>query len=62
MAFSIHDRDNDRSGANCAQIHSAGWWYKNCECAGLNGHNGNNHWYGFTNSHKSIEMKLRSRD
>ena len=63
MAFSTHDRDNDRSSANCAQIFSDGWWYNDCYRTHLNGpYNGNNHWHGFTSSHKSIEMKLRSRD
>ena len=63
MAFSTHDRDNDRSGGNCAQSLSAGWWYNNCQCTHLNGpYNGHNRWHGFTSSHKSIEMKLRSRD
>ena len=64
MAFSTYDRDHERSsGGSCAQSYSAGWWYNNCQCANLNGpYNGNNQWIGFTTSHKSIEMKLRTRD
>ena len=63
MAFSAHDRDNDRNSGNCALTYSAGWWYNYCQCTNLNGpYNGNNHWHRFTTSHKSIEMKLRSRD
>ena len=63
MTFSTYDRDNDRSSDNCAQRHSAGWWYKACWCANLNGpYNGENGWIGYTRSLKSIEMKLRTRD
>ena len=63
MPFSTPDRDNDMNAGNCAQIYSDGWWYNNCQCAHLNGpYNGNNRWVGFATSHKSIEMKLRSRD
>ena len=65
MAFSTYDRDNDRYiySGNCSLYQSAEWWYNRCECAVLNGpYNGNNRWYGFTNSHKSTEMKLRTRD
>ena len=59
MAFSTYDRN----GVYCAQSLSAGWWYNACYCANLNGpYNGNNHWTGFATSHKSIEMKLRTRD
>ena len=63
MAFSTIDRDNDRHrGRNCAS-YSAGWWYNACECAALNGpYNRDNRWHGFNASHKTIEMKLRTRD
>ena len=60
VGFTTYDRDNKYS---CARSSSAGWWYIACQCAGLNGpYNGDNRWTGFTNSHKSIEMKLRTRD
>ena len=64
MAFSTHDRDNNRDGTlNCAQVYFAGWWYNRCLCAHLNGpYNRHNQWHGFATSHKSIEMKLRTRD
>ena len=63
MAFSTYDRDNDGGSSNCAQTYSAGWWYNTCHCADLNGpYNGDTRWYAFATSHKSIEMKLRSRD
>ena len=63
-AFSTHDKDKDSDSArNCAQVYSAGGWYNDCYCANLNGpYNGDNRWIGFTNSHKSIEMKLRTKD
>ena len=65
MAFSTHDRDNDRgNNYSCSQSHSGGWWYNYCHCAHLNGpYNGDTRWTGGrANSHKSIEMKLRTRD
>lgn len=36
MLFSTWDRDNDATDMNCALIHSAGWWYNNCQNANLN--------------------------
>ena len=66
MPFSTHDRDNDKSSRNCAQINSAGWWFNDCDCANLNRpHNNNGYmkrWDGFSSSLKCSEMKLRSRD
>ena len=63
MAFSTYDRNNDRSRGNCAQSYAAGWWYNNCQCGNLNlRYRGLNRWVGFTDSHKSVEMKLRTRD
>ena len=37
MQFSVPDRDNDISSTHCARFYSAGWWYKHCHYANLNG-------------------------
>ena len=35
--FSALDRDNDLSTTDCARFYAAGWWYKHCHYANLNG-------------------------
>lgn len=37
MAFSTQDQDNDASSTHCAKYYTAGWWYKHCQYANLNG-------------------------
>lgn len=37
MPFSTSDVDNDVSSQNCARFYTAGWWYKHCHYANLNG-------------------------
>lgn len=37
MPFSTSDVDNDVSSQNCAKFYTAGWWYKHCHYANLNG-------------------------
>ncbi|XP_013418899.1 angiopoietin-related protein 1-like [Lingula anatina] len=33
--FTTHDRDNDRSGQNCAILYQGGWWFYHCADAVL---------------------------
>ena len=35
--FTTYDQDNDKLELNCGYHHSAGWWYKSCYSANLNG-------------------------
>jgi len=68
MAFSTKDRDNDRSGGNCAAYNTGAWWYNACHFSNLNGQylgdkrdDRGARWHHFrgTLSLKFTEMKLR---
>ncbi|XP_077969664.1 fibrinogen-like protein 1 [Styela clava] len=75
MKFTTKDRDNDRSGLNCASHwNSGGWWFSNCHHSTLNGKyiSGGQtskhaegviwyHWKGMDYSLKFTEMKFRPR-
>lgn len=37
MPFSTPDRDHDVSSTHCAKFYTAGWWYRHCHYANLNG-------------------------
>jgi len=41
--FSAIDRDNDLSTTDCARFYAAGWWYKHCHYANLNGRSATDH-------------------
>jgi ficolin len=66
MMFSTFDRDNDKSGENCANTYMSGWWYNICYASNLNGVWGLNKWGGImwesVDKYKSltfVEMKVR---
>jgi len=71
MQFSTTDRDNDKSGSNCASHYHSAWWFSACFETNLNGKylNGPHktswrgviwyHYKGDSNSLKKTEMKVR---
>ena len=71
MPFSTKDRDNDKSGENCAAEYKGAWWYEYCHHSNLNGQylkgqhsslaDGVNwyHWKGYYYSVKRAEMKIK---
>ena len=72
VPFSTGDRDNDKSGGDCASTYEGAWWFDNCFKAHLNGkyyyggdQGGYGHgiqWYynrGWSYSFKKCDMKIR---
>ena len=58
--FSTYDQDNDGSSAHCAQLYKAGWWYKKCYIANLNGPYNNGVWWQHNTIRTTFsEMKIR---
>ncbi|XP_041565009.1 fibrinogen-like protein 1 [Drosophila elegans] len=70
--FSTFDRNNDPSGADCAEKNNGGWWFANCFDSALNGKyhkNGQSksqegvNWYywnnDYTTSFTFVEMMIR---
>ena len=68
MAFTTKDRDNDKTGGNCAVDWTGAWWYHSCHHSNLNGkylgkkkNSQGVCWHDFRKelSLKFAEMKLR---
>ena len=73
MSFSTKDRDNDKSGGDCALLFKGAWWYRHCHSSNLNGLylNGKDDCQGMRwrnwpkggcYSVKKTEMKIRPKD
>ena len=71
--FSTRDNDNDVWSDNCAQTHTAAWWYNKCQHSTLNGRYFNTatnnvqgiiwwHWKNGFISLKFTEMKTRHKN
>jgi hypothetical protein len=67
MAFSTHDKEQDKHATlNCASHYTGAWWYNNCAVSDLNRYNngaagkGAIYWNSFaTNNIKSVQMAIR---
>ena len=57
MKFSTPDKDNDKSGGNCAASFKSGWWYNNCHRININTQPPEVH-----GSVLFVEMKIRPKD
>ncbi|KAL9972067.1 hypothetical protein ACROYT_G018306 [Oculina patagonica] len=60
MSFSTMDRDNDKSGGNCAKAYRGAWWYNNCGVDILNAQYAFSYYQWHWNL-KGSEMKLKPK-
>ena len=60
MAFSTKDRDNDKSGGNCAESQKGAWWYDSCYQSNLNSNYGDGD-YRWNWQLKGSQMKLKPK-
>ncbi len=62
MAFSTHDRDNDKkTSSNCAESRKGAWWFNNCDRACLNSNNYGSGYYWYSWHLKGSEMKVKPK-
>ena len=70
QAFSTPDVDNDADCNHCAAQYQAGWWFRNCSTANLNGVYGStsekgiiwSSWTGSTTSLTGVTLMVKPTD
>ncbi|CAC5364195.1 unnamed protein product [Mytilus coruscus] len=63
MKFSTKDSDNDIFSGHCAVERHAGWWFRNCDYANLNGKyndtkNAGNYWWAWKRNTKPLKKSI----
>ncbi|XP_052067220.1 fibrinogen-like protein 1 [Mytilus californianus] len=63
MKFSTKNSDNDISSSHCAVDRHAGWWFRNCDYANLNGkyndtNSAGNYWYRWKQNTKPLKKSI----
>ena len=61
MAFSTQDRDNDKSGGNCATSYRGAWWYDFCALSSLNSNFGSGYYIWNWDLLMGSQMKLKPK-